>query len=244
VSVGNVLDGRKAEEHVNLNEEKIRTSEGDGVSLRQYPLGLDVSVYFRDIKERLIGFIAEADYVFGCVAWLTDYDILAALSEKRGVSIVVQKEDFLRPDSPGWSPVDKSGLRNRYELIPGIKRRFFATGVAGELSTHGDPGVEAVRCAGICRSKGGITPKMHHKFAVFCKARGDHELDGWALPYGAFTGSYNWSNNANRSLENAVHIRDAKAAKAFYLEFQQVLALSEPLDWTSEYVEPEWRIGS
>jgi hypothetical protein len=226
----------------NLNEETIRAASGRGVPLRQYDLGLDCSVYFRDVKARLIENIERADYVFGCVAWLTDFEILAALSMKRGVSIVVQKEDFLRPDSDLPAHVNKERLREAYDAVPGVERRYFNTGVGGELSTHGAQGGAAVRCMGVCPSrKGPSRPNMHHKFGVFCEAR---DPDGWMLPYASWTGSFNWSHNASRSLENGVSIRDPKAAKAFYLEFQQVLALSEPLDWESEYVTPEWRIGT
>lgn len=59
---------------------------------------------FRNLKEELIACIKNADFVFGCVAWLTDFDVLAALAEKQGVNIAVQKEDFLRPDTvePEW----------------------------------------------------------------------------------------------------------------------------------------------
>jgi hypothetical protein len=36
--------------------------------------------------------------IFGCVAWLTLIPILKALSKCDNVQIIVQKEDFLRPD--------------------------------------------------------------------------------------------------------------------------------------------------
>jgi hypothetical protein len=57
-------------------------------------------------KDRLIRLIRQADIVLGCVAWVTSESILKALAEKKGVSLIVQKEDFLRPDlmsSDNWS---------------------------------------------------------------------------------------------------------------------------------------------
>lgn len=36
----------------------------------------------------------------------------------------------------------------------------------------------------------------------------------------------------------------AKLAALYATEWSRVLALSEPLDWSSEYVAPEWRFGS
>ena len=57
----------------------------------------DVSVHFRGLKEKLLFEINNADIVLGAVAWLTDHDLLEAIS-KKPCQIVVQKEDFLRPD--------------------------------------------------------------------------------------------------------------------------------------------------
>ena len=39
-------------------------------------------------------------------------------------------------------------------------------------------------------------------------------------------------------------IDDPAVVTAYYHEYEQIFALSEPLDWSSEYVDPEWRIGS
>ena len=35
-----------------------------------------------------------------------------------------------------------------------------------------------------------------------------------------------------------------RIVQAYYQEWGQVFALSEPLDWESEWVEPEYRIGT
>ena len=59
-----------------------------------------------------------------------------------------------------------------------------------------------------------------------------------------WTGSYNISQTATKSLENAVVIRDQVIAEAYFNEWSQIMALSEPLDWESEWVAPEWRIGT
>ena len=59
-----------------------------------------------------------------------------------------------------------------------------------------------------------------------------------------WTGSYNISQTAAKSLENAVVIRDQVIAQAYFNEWSQIMALSEPLDWESEWVAPEWRIGT
>ena len=69
---------------------------------------------------------------------------------------------------------------------------------------------------------------------------------GWdsVVPYKVWTGSFNFTNNAERSFENAVVLEEPSIVQAYFKEFQQIAALSEPLDWESEWVEPEWRIGT
>ena len=39
-------------------------------------------------------------------------------------------------------------------------------------------------------------------------------------------------------------LRDADIVKAYYRELEQIEALSEPLDWASPWLVPEWRIAS
>ena len=56
-------------------------------------------VYFWHLEKHLIHHIMTAEIVVGCVASITHQSILQALAKvPQGVSIIVQKEDFLRPD--------------------------------------------------------------------------------------------------------------------------------------------------
>lgn len=210
-----------------------------------------VDVYFRQIEARLIEHIDGADIVVGCVAWLTSAPVLTALSRKVGVAIVVQKEDFLRPDvsdRPGtrWA----TDLRDRYNRLPSTLERgeFWGTRLS-ELSVCCDPTIDPVRCVGNMNRGGGTAPRSHHKFVVFCKyIRPDTKhcsyTDIKILPYAVWTGSFNFTVNATRSFENAVVLTGKKVATAYLQEWAQIEALSEPLDWTCEYSEPEWRIGT
>lgn len=63
-------------------------------------------------------------------------------------------------------------------------------------------------------------------------------------PYAVWTGSFNFSDNGTKSFENAVVIEDVAIAEAYLEEWGQIAALSEPLDWSSEWMAPEWRIGT
>src|SRR5688572_9052861 len=88
---------------MNLNELTIIDVESENLcrSLEDASVSTadgSATVYFKQIEERLLSHIAKADVVVGCVAWLTHHRVLRALGRKIAVSIIVQKEDFLRPD--------------------------------------------------------------------------------------------------------------------------------------------------
>lgn len=235
---------------------------------------VEVNIIFRDHKKRLLECIADADFVVGCVAWLTDYDILGALAEKSGVSIIVQKEDFLRPDGD----VSKKTLRNKYNQLPQICARFAVDGLISSLSISDDPTIQGVRCVGNHnRDRNPSFPRMHNKFLIFMNYLSEDELNNYALQrtfefmkdeniqifdggmFEAFrraiivtpsensfvwTGSYNLSYNATKSFENSVILRHPDIVQAYWKEWQQITALSEPLNWDSVWCEPEWRIGT
>ena len=232
-----------------LNNLKVRTEGDDGRPFRDHGITSGVvEVHFRHIEDRLIDAIREADAVVGCVAWLTSERILSALSGKKAVSLVVQKEDFLRPDlhtKPSWP----NRLRQQYAALPGCLRCWHRGSLVSRLSYCCNPDLEAVRCVGnYNRNRLPAFPRCHHKFAVFCRVVYGEEdefgIPSKPEPYAAWTGSFNFTKNSGSSLENAVLIRDLAVASAYYHEWAQVVAVSEPLDWESDWVEPEWRIGS
>ena len=210
-----------------------------------------INAYFRKIKPSLIEEIKMADVVVGCVAWLTDKEILEALSEKKAVSIIVQKEDFLRPDTDTiyYLKKWKSEMRCRYDGLKGNLNRDMFRNILSRVSTNSVAPIEAVRCVGYNKSKSSICPRMHNKFLLFCKLVKEYDEQSddepkIVLPYAVWTGSFNLTKNANNSLENALLIKDMKIVRAFFKEYGQICAISEPLDWKSKWVEPEWRIGT
>lgn len=232
----------------NLNDLAIETDCRSGQPQRDHawvsPDGL-VAVHFKHLERRLVELIDHADYVVGCVAWLTHPDILGAMAGKRGVSIIVQKEDWLRPD------FDASGraalMRPRYaSLTRGLSRydRALIGTTVHMMSCCGDDRVQPVRCVGNHNAdRHPASPRSHHKFVVLCRASDDAEL-GSFVPYAVWTGSFNFTVNATRSFDNAVVLRHPDAVRAYFREWGQVAALSEPLDWESEWAAPEWRIGT
>lgn len=235
----------------NFNDIRIPNRDGDDLPLRDFGITSGaVEVVFREIKQNLIKKIRSADCVFGCVAWLTDRDILKALATAQNVALVVQKEDFLRPDTNQFPGVNKKSLRAHYDALTcSFDRLHFSTGILGRVQTNADPEMDAVRCLGnFNREKSPAHPRMHNKFLVFCESHTvepDGQYESTTItPESVWTGSFNFSDTATKSFENAVHISDLDIADSFFREFQQIYALSEPLDWEEDYMQPEWSIGT
>lgn len=232
----------------NLNTLLIATDGWEDMPLQDYSTkgSAQTEVIFRNLEDRLIEMIHQADAIFGCVAWLTNPHILDALATKQNnVSIVIQKEDFLRPDRDARQKDWKIKLRQMYRTL-GKTERYWLPGVAGRLSSGADQTCEAVRCVGNHNSeKHSAFPRMHNKFLVFCTFNTIEQEDFTDYtPYAVWTGSFNLTFNATMSFENAVIIYSSSLANAYLNEWSQILALSEPLDWESEWVEPTWRIGT
>jgi hypothetical protein len=150
-----------------------------------------ITVHFDGLEDALVREIEQSDVVFGCVAWLTNSKILSALASK-DVSIVVQKEDFLRPDMfslPDW----KSNLRKQYDALKCSLERPSFSPLLSCLNQCGDYSVSPIRCAGnYNREKSPAFPRMHHKFVVFSKIVGRDGMGFDILdPYAVWTGSFN-----------------------------------------------------
>ncbi len=236
-----------------LSTFEIPHTDRGSVPLKDYGTTTDArtKVIFRDLESEVVRQIEQCSLVIGCVAWLTHPRILAALRKPQfGCSLVVQKEDFLRPETQGDRASWKQSLRRAYDQLFCGLDRFNVGGLVGSLSWGGDPTLPAVRCVGNHNSQRlPAFPRMHNKFLVFCciekEAEPDEETQRYPItPYAVWTGSFNFTDTATKSFENAVLLESEVAANAFWGEWQQILSLSEPLDWSSDWIEPEWRIGS
>ena len=200
----------------------------------------------------------------GSVAWLTEFHVLDALATL-ATAIVVQKEDFLRRDhGPDVNPETwKAILHEKYDAIAEsdekhhLFRRQNMPDPLGGMSLFAHQRISGVRCFGNRNRRDGKqsrTPLMHHKYIVFAdfslEPEPDHEGDEvlrgtirWD-PRFVWTGSCNLSNMAGRSRENAVIIREPRIARAYLNEWADLMSVSEPLDWDSEWVDPQWHEGT
>ena len=227
---------------------------------------------FRNHRRRLLQLFQEAIrrgwVCFAAAAWLTDPQILDAMA-KLPCAVIAQKEDFLRPDF-GEDESDRerwtARLHRKYRAIEdsdqigqagGYFQRQHMPHPLCDMSETGDPGIAGVRCFGLRNDRSGDTPRrrplMHHKFLAFAElSLRPVTGSGQANPYEAvewngqvlWTGSCNLSRMAMRSREAGYIMRDPVAADAHIREWAQIAALSEPLDWTSAWIDPQWRLGS
>ena len=233
-----------------------------------------VEAVFRNQPEKVIGLIEEARErnlaCVGAIAWLTDPQVLDAMATIP-TSLLVQKEDFLRPDIPARGNLGrwKARLRRQYEAIarsarrgtPGIPfQRQNMPEPLGSMSYGSDPTISGVYAFGIRNDRGregGFRPPlMHNKFLVFIRGvaqpgpgreTGQDEASGPAFHWRAeivWTGSCNLSKLARRSRENTVIIRDPGIGDAYLHEWADMMSLSEPLDWDSDWIDPQWRTGT
>ena len=160
----------------------------------------NVTVMFEDISDRLCDIISHTPYLVGCMAWLSDKQILSAMEQCRGVSIVVTNDALLSLPSIAAS----------YKRLTPVA----ATPKADEKH-------EAIRCLG--SRTGRFRALMHHKFLV--------GLDDARAPVWVVTGSFNASNQAQRNIENAMVIRDARVAAVYHSEFIRVREASKAIAW-------------
>lgn len=196
----------------------------------------NVEVFFRNLKEHLLEQILSADMVIGAVAWITDLDILMALAQKETL-LVVQKEDFLRPDlQSALTASDKATLHQAYDALQPFDGRKvpigpFAQALYPDKLAHLAP----VRSFGYCvPTQMYRVPKMHNKFLAFLQ----HDENDTYQPTSVWTGSLNFTAMSLNSLENAIVIHDPEIAEAFICEAQIIYLKGDPLNWESDWINP------
>lgn len=228
----------KIPELKNLNDAKPDMREMDSVlSDKEGDYSTEtknVDVYFRNIEKTIVEKIRGADAVFGCMAWLTNENILNALARKEACSFVCQEEDFLRPDANfiGGTKKWKNKIHRLYSRINGTYGGWRLGGI--NINTEIDCGIR--RFGYLNRQKVPAFPRMHNKFIVLCR-EGEHTdaYDGLFEPYEVITGSYNYSENSNNSLENICCIRDKSIVQAYMNNFKDIFVMSAPLDWDHDW---------
>lgn len=200
----------------------------------------DIEVYFKNIENIICEKIKKHKYIVGCVAWLTNKKILKELSNKdKEVLIIVQDEDFLRPDTyfDGNKEKFKKTILKYYNKI---KRNNTTTLSGLGISYMFSPDCGIRRCGFINKNKLPAFPRMHNKFIVF----GNDELifddDGSFICNSrnyteVITGSFNYTENSTNSLENIICVKDKKIVRSYYAQFGEIALISVELDWEGDW---------
>lgn len=242
--VGSPLDARSMV--VKNPRDTVTELEPEGQTLgeRDYslpPKMANIELVLRNHEARLVELIRDYQAAIGCVAWVTSMPIVGALASLDAAALIVQKEDNLRP-----SPLGRPRLYHPYRQLKPFaldELRSFRFAMMEEVS---------VRCVGVA-AKGSTRPNMHHKFLVLGSLAtlpttvvnsytGDRRVEQRRMfcPDAVWLGSFNFTWNASRSLESAVIVRDQEFARRLRDEFCAVLEISEPLDWNSQHIKPEF----
>lgn len=192
------------------------------------------TVYFASatcsLKDVLVSYIGESDAVVGCVGWLTNLEVVDALSALRdGSSFIVDKGYVATND---WLKDRYAKLQTRVTLTEHPWEQ-----TALQVLRPVVDSLEPIRIVGFHGSSSRAEPLMHHKFAVLLK-----RVDGELVPNGVLLGSFNYTDNADRSIEFLNLCRDPAVVNAFLAEFAALYVLmSEPLGSTTRIPNPEWK---
>lgn len=214
----------------NLNYLEPESCEGYGTLKESKIKDLSqalVRPVFRNIEHEIIEQIKKHDIIVGCVAWLTSIPILEALQGKR-VQFIVQQEDWLRPDSNEWSMQKQ---RDLYQSLTGIENYIADASWCSWFE------IQPIRLSGKPKNKNRSNPRMHHKFALFANETKPEDDCPGSFDL-LWTGSYNFTANATKSLENGLFLKSPDVIEAYKTEWRQVLLSSFRIEdrwWGQSY---------
>jgi hypothetical protein len=202
------------------------------------PKMANIELVLRDHEAILVELIQNYKAAIGCVYCLTSLPVLGALASLDAAALLVQKDDRLR------------SLRRAREHQAYRTLKPFALDEISSRFAHGEE--VSVRCVGVA-TQGSVRANMHHKFLVLGSFAtvpttvvnsytGEQHVEQrrWFCPEAAWLGSFNFTWNASRSLESAMIVRDQEIARRLRDEFCAILEISEPLDWDSQHIKPEF----
>ena len=100
--------------YANINFNKMRTDNSHLI------LEKSVRPHFDNLENHLINYINQSTYVIGCVAWLTNRNIIDALENIKGVKIIINKEEYLNSNMQTAQKFTYKCLRGCYNSIPDL----------------------------------------------------------------------------------------------------------------------------
>lgn len=155
--------------------------------------------------------------IVGCIAWLTNNELIDALSLAKRVAIIVNDEDY---STWGFGTVTKE----KYQKLPAFNRRFesvWGDKIETPLNML-DHVYEQVRCFGSGKMMNSI---LHTKTLVICD---DNDIPRWT-----WMGSMNFTSNSTNNIENAIFIDNQQIALSCFFNFSNIFIQSKPLRFSS-----------
>jgi hypothetical protein len=216
----NLNDYKRFPEFIECNGKIVVNHDQPSTTSKNVEL---VSIYTDHMHENLIHILntyAKNRIVIGCIAWLSNIEIINALSQASKVSLLVNDEDYSK-----WG--FKTVKKEKYEKLPPFNTPFssvWGNKIETSLNSLGNKIYEPVRCYGQEGKNGGgggISSIMHAKFLVIC--------DDNCMPKWLWSGSMNFTSNSTNNLEIATFIQDPEIALHAFFYFGNTFVLSKTL---------------
>lgn len=184
----------------------------------------NVECHFRNLQKVLLNEIEKADIILGCVAWISDPLILESLIKKPTALILDSR-------------VNRMGkkLKDLYDQLKETDKepiyRFLREGNgSGEYLCNTDLNnvpVDGAYSENWNFESGlyavdGFYRFMHHKFLILIRITGNCSCGNKVYTPSVWTGSFNFTKNASKGLENAVIIRDKYISASYLCEFLEI----------------------
>lgn len=157
--------------------------------------------------------------VVGCVAWFNSNAIIDLLCHCKGVSLIVNDEDYRT-----WG--FRSVKKEKFDKLPAFKKKF--SEVWGQkiadceincLKRSNYPPVMAFGVGGAENAKNAST--MHSKFIIIC--------DDNDMPWALWSGTNNFTIKSERNIENAFFFINPELAMFYFRHYARTMIFSSPL---------------
>jgi phosphatidylserine/phosphatidylglycerophosphate/cardiolipin synthase-like enzyme len=218
-----------------MNINKIFSSTGSHPDIEGF------KVLFDGIEDEICQQINDCDIVLGCSFGLNNKKIVDALKNKGdGVCIILDKKTA--SNNINYYKYLNSQLTH-YDFSPSSLKDLFTF---VPLKVTPSTNKHAIRIFGLSiepydEISNNKTvkrfPIFHHKFLIFCHKNSNDEL----TPKSVFTGSYNFTENANYSRENGILLENSDLARAYLTEWEKCVLFSESCErYSKSDINPEF----
>jgi len=185
----------------------------------------EVECHFRNLQQVLLSEIEKADIVLGCVAWISDPLILESLTRRSTALVLDSKVNRMGKKLQAlYKQLQHTDKQPIYDmLVSGYGSENYLCYTDMENKPVPKAYAEDWNFESGLYAVDGFYRYMHHKFLVMIKS------DGKCLTCGrrrykptTWTGSFNFTKNASKGLENAVIIRDTHISASYLCEFLEI----------------------